>query len=136
MALTPHLSDTSANAAAAAIGTLANSGQLAIYQGTQPANANGSASGSTLLATLTLAASAFGAPNAGVITAAAITSAQAVAGGTAQWFRVFESDGITALFDGSIGLTPPGGANINMAATTIVQGAYVSVSALTFTVTE
>ena len=134
MALTPHLSDTSANAAAAAIGTLANSGQLAIYQGTQPANANGSASGSTLLATLTLAASAFGAPNAGVITAAAITSAQAVAGGTAQWFRVFESDGITALFDGSVGLTS--GNNINMSATTIVQGAYVSVSALTFTVTE
>jgi hypothetical protein len=37
MALNPHLSDTSANAAAVAIGTLANSGQLAIYQGTQPA---------------------------------------------------------------------------------------------------
>ena len=134
MALNPHLSDTSANAAAVAIGTLANSGYLAIYQGTQPANANGDASGSTLLATLTLAASAFGAPVAGVITAAAITSAQAVAGGTAQWFRVFESDGITALFDGSVGLTS--GNNINMAATTIVQGAYVSVSALTFTVTE
>ena len=134
MALNPHLSDTSANAAAYAIGTLANSGTLAIYQGTQPANANGDASGSTLLATLTLSASAFGAPTAGVITAAAITSAQAVAGGTAQWFRVFESDGITALFDGSVGLTS--GNNINMAATTIVQGAYVSVSALTFTVTE
>ena len=134
MALNPHLSDTSANASAVAIGTLANSGTLAIYQGTQPANANGDASGSTLLATLTLSASAFGAPTAGVITAAAITSAQAVAGGTAQWFRVFESDGITALFDGSVGLTS--GNNINMAATTIVQGAYVSVSALTFTVTE
>jgi hypothetical protein len=134
MALNPHLSDTSANASAVAIGALANSGKLAIYQGTQPANANGAASGSTLLATLTLAASAFGAPVAGVITAAAITSAQAVAGGTAQWFRVFESDGITALFDGSVGLTS--GNNINMAATTIVQGAYVSVSALTFTVTE
>jgi len=134
MALNPHLSDTSANASAVAIGALANSGKLAIYQGTQPANANGDAYGSTLLATLTLAASAFGAPVAGVITAAAITSAQAVAGGTAQWFRVFESDGITALFDGSVGLTS--GNNINMAATTIVQGAYVSVSALTFTVTE
>jgi hypothetical protein len=33
-----------------------------------------------------------------------------------------------------VGLTS--GNNINMAATTIVQGAYVSVSALTFTVTE
>ena len=66
MALNPHLSDTSANAAAAAIGTLANSGTLAIYQGTQPANANGDASGSTLLATLSLAATAFGSTSATV----------------------------------------------------------------------
>ena len=87
MALNPHLSDTSANAAAVAIGTLANSGQLAIYQGTQPANANGDASGSTLLATLTLAASAFGAPTAGVITAGAITSGQAVAGNALVFHR-------------------------------------------------
>ena len=68
----------------------------------------------------------------GIVTAQSLIDA--VAGGTAQWFRVFESDGITALFDGSVGLTS--GNNINMAATTIVQGAYVSVSALTFTVTE
>lgn|SRR5487761_969161 len=131
MANNPHLSDISANAAANAIGALANSGKLDIYAGTQPSNANGTAT--TLLASLTMAATAFGAASASVITAGTITSATAGATGTAAWFRLWESNGTSALFDGSAATAT---ADMILNTTSIVSGATVSVSSLTYTQTE
>ena len=70
MALNPHLADAAASAAADAISALANSGKLELYTGTQPANANTAPGvGNTLLVTLTMNATAFGAAVAGVLTA-------------------------------------------------------------------
>lgn len=131
MALSPKLSNTAANAAADAVCALANSGKLRIYDGAQPATADTAITTQTLLAELTLNATAFGAASAGVATANAITSdASADATGTASWFRVLKSDGTTVLFDGSVGTS---GCNLNLNTTSIVAAAAVAVSALTYT---
>lgn len=132
MALNPHFSDASANAAADAIAVRCNAGTLKIYDGAQPANANTAISTQVLLATVTFAATAFASSVAGVATANAIGSAAAVATSTATWFRALTS-GAATVFDGSVGTT---GANLNLNAIAIVTGATVSVTALTLTATE
>jgi hypothetical protein len=132
MANNPFLSDAAANAAAAAVTALCNGGTIQIRSGVQPANANIAASG-TLLVTLTFAATAFGAPAAGVATAAAIGAANAIATGTAAWFRAFKSDGTTAVYDGSVGTSA---ADLILSAVALATGGNVSVSALTYTQTE
>lgn len=83
---------------------LANGGQIKLYTASQPANANTAVSSQTLLATLGLSATAFGAAAAGSATANAVTSATAAASGTATWGRVLKSDGTTVLFDFSVGV--------------------------------
>ena len=104
MALNPTLSNVAANAEADAACALANTGWLRIYDGTQPANADTAVSTQNILAELRFGATAFGASVAGVATANAITAdSSANATGTATWFRVFKSDGTTALWDGSVG---------------------------------
>jgi hypothetical protein len=132
MANNPFLSDAAANAAAAAVTALCNGGTIQVRSGAQPANANAAASG-TLLVTLTFAATAYGAPAAGVATANAIGAANAVATGTAAWFRAFKSDGTTAVYDGSVGTSA---ADLNLSSTAITNGGNVAVSSLTYTQTE
>jgi hypothetical protein len=133
MAVNPHLSDTAANAAATAIAPLANSGKLRIYDGSQPANANAGIGAANMLAELTMNATAFGGAAAGVITANAITSANAALSGTATWFRIWKSDGTTSLADGTVGIS---GANLNLNSVAISAGASVSVTSLTLAITE
>lgn len=131
MALNPKTSTTARNAAANAISALANSGKLRIYDGTQPADSDTAVSTQTLLAELTLNATAFGAASGGVITANPITGATAVATSTATWFRVLKSDGTTSLFDGSVGTS---GCNLNLTGTAVItSGLAVNVTALTYT---
>lgn len=132
MANNPFLSDAAANAAASAVTALCNGGSIKVYSGSQPANANAAVAG-TLLASLALSATAFGAPAAGVATANAITPATAAATGTATWFRAFKSDGTTAVYDGSVGTAS---ADLVLSSTSIVAGGQVSVSAFTYTQTE
>jgi hypothetical protein len=118
------------NAELDAFAPLANTGYLRIYSGAQPATPETAASG-TLLAELRLNATAFGAASGGIITANAITDdAAADATGTAGWFRILKSDGTTALFDGACATS---GAEMNMATTSIVASAVVSVTSLTVT---
>jgi hypothetical protein len=107
-----------------------NSGTILFYSGTQPA-AGGAVTSQVLLATLTFGATAFGASSAGVATANAITGASAVATNTVTWFRCLKSDATTIVFDGSVGTS---GCDINFATTSIVSGAAVSVSALTYSI--
>lgn len=120
------------NAALDAMLATANNGRLRIYSGTPPANADAALSGNTLLAELTLGATAFGAASAGVATAAAITSdASADATGTPTFFRLLASDGTTVLFQGTAAAT---GAELNLSGLTggqIVAGGSVAVSSLT-----
>jgi len=133
MASNFYLSDATANAAANAACALCNSGYINIYSGTQPANANTGLSGNTLLAQLTFGATAFGAAAAGVATANAITSGTAGNTGTATWFRALETNGSTVVFDGSCGTAT---ADMILGTTSIVAGAVVAATSLTYTQPE
>ena len=132
MSINLQISNTAANAAVAALAALANGGSIALYTGTQPANANTGLSGNTLLAQLALSATAFSVTG-NVATANTITSATAAATGTATWFRVYKSDGVTVVFDGTVGTS---GCDLNMNSVAISSGATVAISSLTFTLNE
>ncbi len=119
------------NRAADAVTARANNGSLRIYSGVEPADANASLSGNTLLAVLPLSATAFGAAVGGVATANAITAdTSADATGTATFFRVMESDTTTVVFQGSVGTSS---ADLIFSSVSFVTGGNVSVSSLTYT---
>jgi hypothetical protein len=98
------ISYTAANAQAAALAALAAAGKLVIYSGQQPATPETALGASVALATFQLGSPAFSGPINGVLTLVTPTPAAISANGTAQWFRVYAADGVTALFDGSIGM--------------------------------
>lgn len=132
MALNPKYSTTMVNAEADAVGNALDNGYIRIYDGSQPANANTAVGAQTLLAELRFGADAFGSASSGTITANAITSdSSANATGTATWARILASNGTTVWFDGSVGTSD---ANVILNTTSIVSGAVVSCSSLTFTV--
>ena len=134
MAANPKFSNTCVNAEANAVGGALNTGYIRIYDGTQPATADTAVTTQNLLATLRFNATAFPSAVAGVLTANAITSDSSAAGtGTAAWARILASDGTTVWFDGSVGTSS---ANVVIATTSIVAGAVVSCSSLTFTVSK
>jgi hypothetical protein len=130
MANSPSLSNAHATLAADAVcGTLDN-GYLRIYDGTKPANANVAVSTQNLLAELRLGTPAFDGAVDGVAAATAISSdTSANYSATATWFRVLESDGTTAAFDGTVGTS---GCDLNLATTSIVATAVVAVSAFSY----
>lgn len=124
-------STTTQNAMVDALTALAATGYIRIYDGSQPANANTAVSTQTLLAELRFGATAFGAASSGTATANAITSdTSANNTGTASWFRVLKSDGTTVLWDGSVSTS---GADLNLNTVSIVSGATVAISSMTFT---
>lgn len=117
-----------------ALNTLLNGGSLRIYSGTEPATPETALSGNTLLAQLTLGATAFGAAASGVVTANAITAdASADASGTATFFRILSADGTTVRFQGTVGTS---GADLNLNSVAISAGAQVSISSLTVTLPQ
>lgn len=130
MALNPKYTNLAVNTKVDAQAALFNSGKFRIYDGTQPATADTAITTQNLLAELIFNATAFGAGVAGVATANAITSGVAGATGTATWFRLFKSDGTTAVADGSVGT---GTANLVLSTAAIVSGATVAVSAFSLT---
>ncbi len=131
MAHSPRLSNAGVNAGVDAICTLLNTGYIKIYNGSQPATADTAVSGQTLGATLRFGSTAFGSSSAGVATANTITSdTNAAATITATWARLLKSDGTTVVVDCSVGTS---GADINLATTSIVSGATVAISAMTYT---
>jgi hypothetical protein len=139
MANNPFFSDEATKAAVDAVAALCNSGTLKIYTGSQPTDANTAVGAQTLLGTLTLSATAFGASSASgskVVTATANTitdDTSADATGTAAWFRVLKSNGTSIVFDGSVGTS---GCDLNLASTSIVAGEDISVTSFTITQTE
>lgn len=112
---------------------LANSGKIRVYDGTQPTDCNTALGTQTLLGEFTLPSTAFGAsvasgtaPNrAATGTAGAISDVTAVSTGTATWFRMFKSDGTTALMDGSVGTS---GADLNLTDVSITAGETMRVA--------
>jgi len=111
-----------------AVGT---SGILRIYSGSRPANVAAAISG-TLLAECVCNASAFAAAaSGGVLTASAIANdSSANASGTASHYRLFRSDGTTAVIDGDVSTS---GADLNLDNTSINSGQVVSITSFTIT---
>ena len=111
-----------------AVGT---SGILRIYSGTRPANVAAAITG-TLLAELVCNASAFAAAaSGGVLTANAISNDSSANGsGTASHYRLWKSDGTTAVIDGDVSTS---GADLNLDNTSITTGQVVSVTSFTIT---
>ena len=112
-------------------------GSIKIYSGSVPASCDEAISGQTLLAQLSLSATAFGGAADGTAkataTAAAIsddTSADDT--GTASFFRACRNDG-TAIIQGSVGTS---GCDLNLNSTSIAAGATVSISSWTVSVPE
>ena len=131
-----NLSYISANAELAALAPLMNSGFIEVYSGPMPANANTALSGSnTLLATLTLSPTAFGAPSMGTITANTIGSAPAINTAIAVFARIYQSDGITVVMDVTVGISGSG-AEMIVATTSFIGGATISCSGFTHTITS
>ena len=127
-----RLSDAAVNAEANALAALMNSGYIRIYDGTRPANADTAVGAQVLLAELRFNATAFGAASTGVLTANAITQdASANNSGTATWFRALQSNGTSAMWDGTVGTAT---ADLILNSVTIGAGATVSITALTHTV--
>ncbi len=131
MPLTPRITTAAANAAADAVCVLCNNGFLDLFDGSQPATADTAITSQVKLAGLTFAATAFGAASGAVATAGAIGSdTDADASGTATWFRAYQSDHTTAVFDGSVGTS---GCNLNLGTVTVTIHGTVSCTALTYT---
>jgi hypothetical protein len=131
--LTTRITQAAAKTSLDAFTALLNGGYVEIRTGAQPATANTAASG-TLLGTLPLSATAFGAATTAspsVATANAITSdTNADASGTAGWFRGYTSGG-TAVIDGDITTTAVGTGNMLMDTTTVVAGGTIAFSSWT-----
>jgi hypothetical protein len=89
--------------------------KICLYQGTAPANANTGITTQTLLVTCVIAG-VFGTDTDGTLTLGTVTSGTAITTGTANFFRVFKSDGSTVVMDGSVGTS---GADLNLDTTTI-----------------
>jgi hypothetical protein len=124
---------TTRNAKLDAVTTrVGTSARLRIYNGTRPANPGTAITSQTMLVELTCNASAFApAASGGVLTANAISNGTAAATGTASWFRLFQSNGTTAIMDGDVGTS---GSDLNLNNTSIATSQTVSVTS--FTVTE
>lgn len=92
-----------------------NDAQISLYQGVQPVNANIALSGQTLIVTMTIAG-ALGTDVDGTLTLGTVNAGIAVATGSAQFFRITKSDGVTVVMDGSVGAA---GADLNLNTTNI-----------------
>lgn len=108
---------------------ISTSGLLRIYDGTQPASPDTAITTQTKLAELTCSSTFAAGASGGVLTANTITSANAVASGTASWFRLTTSGG-TAHVDGTVGTS---GTDAIIDNTTTVSGQPVNCTSLTVT---
>jgi hypothetical protein len=106
-------------------------GNIVIYSGTVPANANASLSGNTVLATLVCSDPSAGAATNKVLTLNSIAQdASADATGEATFFRIMDSDSNVVL-QGTVSAVG-GGGDLTMNTTAIVALGPVSVTSCTF----
>ena len=117
-----------ANAMTNARTALFTSGTIKIYSGAQPADPSVAPTG-TLLATLTMDATPVGAASGGTASLNDLPlSVNAVATGTAGYYRIATSGG-TAIEDGSCGTS---GTDMILSTTSLVSGVAVTITAATF----
>ncbi len=126
-----QLSTAARNGLLDAITTAAGaSALLRIYSGSRPANPAAAITG-TLLGTLTCGGTFAAAASGGVLTLNAITQDTAAdATATATHFRLWRSDGTTAVIDGDVGTS---GSDLNLNTTAIVTGGPIQVTSFTIT---
>lgn len=125
-----RLSTSARNASTDAISALvdadAGAGKVEIRTGGQPATPNTAATG-TLLATVVLATTAFGASSAGTATATDPASVVAVGTGTAGWWRLMDDSG-DAVMDGTVA-----DGSLVLSDNNIVTGGNVDITSFTHT---
>lgn len=138
MAATPIISPAAAKAGLDAIcAKLNGTGIVEIFTGSAPSH-TGAADTGTLLATLTLSSTAFGASTDGTTTgimtatANAITSGTAGAGGTAGYFRAKDGSAVVH-FQGTCGTSS---ADMILNSTTIASGDVVAATSWTVTLPD
>ena len=85
--------------------------------------------GSILLATFTLASPFAPAASGGVLSPTLPANVNGAASGTQLWFRIYQSNGTTAVIDGSAGTS---GCDMNLSGT-VVSGQPIQVVTWTFT---
>lgn len=133
MSLNTQVADAAANAGCNAMTALVNGGSIKFYSGGQPANANTAPTGS-LLATLPLNPTAFGAASGGVAAMNTTNPVAAVASGTGTCgYAAFCDSGGSVKWMVSVGTV---GANINMGTVAFQAGATVQVTAYNFAIAE
>lgn len=141
MALTLTVTNSVAQGMLTSVKTAIDAGTAAviqIYTGSQPTDADTAVGAQTLLATLTMNATAFGAvgddtPGA-IMTAASITAdSSADATGTAAWFRMLTQSGGTTILDGSVGTS---GADINFNTVSFTSGSQIEITSMTMFIGE
>jgi hypothetical protein len=134
MAKDTQLSEAAVNGEANALARLLDNGYFNLYDGVKPATADDAITTQTKLATLR-----FGNPSApgavgGTLSFNGLTDdADAAATGTASWFRLFKSDGTTAVLDGTISTT---GSNLDLNTVSIQQHGRVSITGYTHDVAK
>jgi len=107
----------------------ASAGTIRIYDGTRAASPATAVSGQTLLAELTFSDPS-GTVSGGVWTAASITDdSSANNTGTAEWFRIVDSDA-NVVMDGDVGTS---GSDLNLNTVSITSGGTVSITSFTIT---
>tara|TARA_R110000868_G_scaffold4119_4_gene25006 strand:+ start:2023 stop:2391 length:369 start_codon:yes stop_codon:yes gene_type:complete len=110
---------------------VSTSGLIKIYTGTPPATVGTALSGNTLLGTLACSATFAAGASGGVLTASTVSNdVSADATGTAAFFRLFQSDGTTAIMQGTVGTS---GADLNFNTVSFVSGGIVSITSFTIT---
>ncbi len=131
MALNPKLSAASRNLALNAALDVLNNGFFDIYDSTQPTDADTAVGAQVKLARCTFGATAWAAASAGSKSANAITADSAAdATGTASWYRMWQSNGTTAVWDGSVGTS-----SANLVVNTVAFQINANVSISSFTAT-
>lgn len=111
-------STAAVNAEANAVGAMLSNGYLRVYGGDKAASAD-DAPGGLPLAELRFAEVAFGPADDGlIISYPLLPDMNTVGGGDATWYRTFAADGVTPVFDGTVGLT---GCNVNLQPTVKVH---------------
>lgn len=110
--------------------TIGINAQIMIYSGAAPANVGTAASG-TLLAQFAGNATAFGSAASAVLTASAVAGVNAVAAGTAGYYRINTSAAV-AVTQGTITGTS-GGGDMILTNTNIANGQACTFTSLTIT---
>jgi len=128
------LAEAGANMIAAAVDAGVPASTLVIYDGAEPADADTAVTTQVELVIFDLPDPAFGAaaPVSGgyLITAETIPPEDAIADGTATWFRMYDGDGLP-LIQGDV--TDTGGAgNLKVSSTAFVTGISIEVVSMTY----